>query len=243
MSWIAYWNAKPTVYVNDRHRQVHYEAVARDIAAVLPGRTARVVDYGCGEALSAGLVADHCGHLYLCDGAESVRARLVERWAGRASIRIISPPQFEQLPDTSIDLIVVNSVVQYLSVLELQRLLAIARRKLKPKGALLLADIIPPSVGLLTDAAALLRFAAAHGFFLAAGAGLVRSFFSGYRRTRSELGLLRFKEKEIVDLLARSGFRALRHYPNLGHNQKRMALMATPQGEPFPATSGSTTAA
>lgn len=243
MSWIAYWNAKPTVYVNDRHRQVHYEAVARDIVAVLPGRTARVVDYGCGEALSAGLVADHCGHLFLCDGAESVRTRLIERWAGRASIRIISPPQFEQLPDGSIDLIVVNSVVQYLSVLELQRLLAIARRKLKPGGTLLLADIIPPSVGLLTDAAALLRFAAAHGFLVAASAGLVRSFFSSYRRTRNELGLLRFEEKEIVDLLARSGFCARRHYPNLGHNQKRMALMATPQGEPFSATSGSATGA
>lgn len=252
MSWIAYWNAKPTVYVSDRHRQVHYETVARDIVAILPGPAARVVDYGCGEALSAGLVADHCAHLDLCDGADTVRARLGERYAGRTNITVISPQQFEQLTDGGIDLIVVNSVVQYLTVLELQRLLAIARRKLRPDGTLLLADIVPPGVGPLTDAAALLRFAAAHGFLLAACAGLVRSFFSGYRRTRAEFGLLRFDEPVMIDLLERSGFRARRHHPNLGHNQQRMALMATPRSgqpglqsidPPGGAASGSTSAA
>jgi len=255
MSWIAYWNAEPTVYVSDRHRQVHYETVARDIVGVLPGQTARVVDYGCGDALSASLVADRCAHLYLCDGAEAVRARLAERYAGRLNVGIISPQQFEQLPDGGVDLIVVNSVVQYLSMLELQRLLTIARRQLRPDGALLLADIVPPGVGPLTDAAALLRFAGAHGLLLSACAGLVRSFFSSYRRTRREYGLLRFDEGQIIDLLERSGFRAQRHYPNLGHNQKRMALLARPHSEqpqaqpigtlpPQPgAASGSTTAA
>lgn len=231
MSWLAYWNDKTTVYVSDRHRRVHYQTVARDIAAALPGSGARVVDYGCGEALSAGLVAERCRQLYLCDGADSVRARLAERYAGRPDIGVISPQQFEQLPDGSIDLIVANSVVQYLSMLELQLLLALARRKLRPGGELLLADIIPRSVGPLTDAVALLKFAAANGFLLAAGAGLARSFFSDYRRVRGQLGLLRFDESEIVELLQRSGFAARRRYPNLGHNQRRMALTATRAGE------------
>lgn len=243
MSWIAYWNAEPTIYVDDRHRRIHYETVARDIVGVLPGPGARVVDYGCGDALSANLVADRCAHLHLCDGAEAVRARLAERYADRDDIDVISPQGFAELADGSIDLIIVNSVVQYLSAEELQHLLAVARRKLRPDGALLLADIIPRRVGPLTDAAALLRFAAAHGFLVRAGAGLVRSFFSGYRRTRNELGLLRFDEREIVDLLARSGFRARRHHPNLGHNQKRMALMARPHGAPVRAASDSATAA
>ena len=86
---------------------------------------------------------------------------------------------------------------------------------------------IPTLVGALTDAAQLLRFASANGFLLAAALGLVRSFFSKYRRVRATLGLLRFDEDEVLKILERSGFSAHRHNPNIGHNQKRMAFVAS----------------
>ena len=71
------------------------------------------------------------------------------------------------------------------------------RRLLAPNGRLVLGDLIPPDVGALTDASALLRFAGANGFLFAAGTGLVKTFFSDYRQKRAELGLLRFSEPEI----------------------------------------------
>ncbi len=128
----------------------------------------------------------------------------------------------------TIDLIVANSVVQYLSLADLDRLLSLSRGKLGPSGRLVLADIIPRDVGALTDAAQLLGFAAANGFLLAAALGLVRSFFSSYRRVRATLGLLRFDEAEILEVLRRSGFSAHRHHPNIGHNAKRMTFVASP---------------
>ena len=54
--WIAFWNSEHSIYVNARHRDVHYRTIAQDIRAVLPDG-ARVLDYGCGEALHADLVA------------------------------------------------------------------------------------------------------------------------------------------------------------------------------------------
>jgi SAM-dependent methyltransferase len=228
MTWADYWNAETTVYVSDRHKQVHYEGVARDVRSHVPSPDARVVDYGCGEALSADLVADACRHLSLCDSAGTTRQRLADRYAGRANISVISPAEFEGLPDASIDLIVANSVVQYLSPAEFERLLAVSRAKLSPAGRLVLADLIPRRVGALTDAAQLLRFAWANGFLLAAAAGLVRSFFSSYRRMRAQYGLLRFDEGEVLQILRRSGFSAHRHYPNIGHNGQRMTFVATP---------------
>jgi len=227
VTWAEYWNGATTIYVNARHKSVHYEAVARDIVACLPGRAARVVDYGCGDALSAHLVADACAHLFLCESSESTRQRLVTRTADRPNIDIISPQQFEQLPPGTVDVIVANSVIQYLSASELAHFLAVSRDKLSRDGHLVLADVIPRHVGVLRDAAELLKFAAANGFLLAAGVGLVRSFFSNYRQIRQQLGLLQFDEAEILEVLAQSGFVAHRRQRNLGHNSRRMTFLAS----------------
>ena len=228
MTWVEYWDADTTVYVNDRHRRVHYEGVARDIAAHVPSPEAVVVDYGCGEALSAQVVAGACRHLYLCESSRTTRTRLMQRYAQNPRIGVLSVPEFEVLTDRSIDLIVINSVVQYLSLPELERLLSLTRAKLGPSGRLVIADIIPRDVGALTDAVALLRFAAAHGFLVPAAIGLVRSFFSSYRRVRAALGLLRFDEDEMLQILQRAGFSAHRHRTNIGHNARRMTFIAQP---------------
>jgi hypothetical protein len=84
-------------------------------------------------------------------------------------------------------------------------------------------------VGALTDALALLRFARTERFLAAAAAGLFRTYFSHYRRTRTRFGVLRFSEREIVELLARCGFAAKRRRANLGHNPARMTLIAHPE--------------
>jgi SAM-dependent methyltransferase len=228
VTWAEYWNGETTIYVNARHKSVHYEVVARDVVQHLPSASARVVDYGCGEALSAHRIADACGHLLLCDSAPRVRERLVARYAGRTNIAVISPAEFEKLSPGTIDMIVVNSVVQYLSAPEFGHLLAISRNKLSRGGRLLIADLIPRHVGPVRDAVELMKFARRHGFLLSAAAGLVKSYFSSYRHKRNRFGLLRFDEGEIIALLAQSGFEAERRYPNVGHNARRMTVLAVP---------------
>jgi hypothetical protein len=134
------------------------------------------------------------------------------------------------MPSKCLDLIVANSVVQYLSGEELENFLATCRHKLADTGRLVLADIIPRNVGPLTDAIQLLRFALPNRFFLPAFVGLGRAFFSNYRQTRSKLGLLQFDEQEMLQTLSRAGFNATRHPKNMGHNSVRMTFVATPAG-------------
>lgn len=225
MTWAEYWNSDTTIYVNAHHMRVHYDLVARDMIAHVPRREARVVDYGCGDTLSGDRVAEACGHLYLCDAAGRVRQRLLERYAGNPNISVLTPQQFEQLEPGTVDVIIVNSVVQYLTLEELRRLLDLARAKLRGGGRLVLADIVPRSVSLLGDAAELLKFGWRNGFLLPALAGLVRSYFSNYRTVRKGLGFLQLDEPEVLNMLEHAGFAATRHHRNIGHNPRRMTFV------------------
>jgi SAM-dependent methyltransferase len=228
MSWRDFWNQDTPIYVSERHKILHYARIAGDIAKLIPSSDAAVLDYGCGEALSADRVAARCSKLYLCDAAPIVRERLRTRFAGEPRIAVLSPEDAENLADACLDLIVANSVIQYLSLDELRAFLALAREKLKSGGSLILADVIPPEVSPVTDASALLAFAWRGGFLGAALAGLARTAVSEYRRLRDELGLAQYDEAEMIDILGDAGFSAERLPQNVGHNQARMAFRARP---------------
>lgn len=227
MDWISFWDGSHAIYTSERHKQVHYARIAADIARFVPNSRARVLDYGCGEALGAAALANACGSLTLSDAAPGVRQGLKARFAQAPGIQVLSPEEVAALPDGSFDLIVANSLLQYLSPQVRDDLMATWRRLLSADGALLIADVIPPHVSAVRDAAALLRFGAAEGFLGSALLGLVRTVFSPYRKLRADLGLSQYGEAEMLDVLTRAGFSARRVRPNVGHNQERMAFIAT----------------
>jgi SAM-dependent methyltransferase len=228
-SWLAFWDKPHAIYVNARHKDVHYRLIAEEIAALVPSRQARVLDYGCGEALHADAVAVACAELFLCDGAPSVRAGLAARFAGDGKIRVLAPDAIAHLPQSSLDLIVLHSVAQYLSTAELAALLATFRRLIAPGGFVLVSDIIAPELSAAADVTALLRFGATNGFLLAALGGLMRTLFSDYRRLRARYGLTHYSEADMLRLLAVAGFSGERVAKNIGHNQSRMAFVARPR--------------
>jgi SAM-dependent methyltransferase len=225
--WIAFWDSEHSIYVNTRHRDVHYRTIAQDIRAhVLSG--AAVLDYGCGEALHAELVAAPARTLILCEAAPAVRAGLAARFAGHPKIAVRTPEEVAALPSGSLDVVVLHSVAQYLTPKELDGLLVLFRRLLRDNGVFVLGDVIPPHVSAATDAWALIRFAAANGFLGAALIGLVRTLASDYWRLRSDLGLTRYGEAAMFEKLAAAGFSASRAPANIGHNAARMTFLARP---------------
>jgi SAM-dependent methyltransferase len=228
-AWIAFWNGAHPIYVNARHKDVHYSVIAKAIAALVPRPDARVLDYGCGEALHADIVAAAAGELLLCEAAPRVRAGLAARFANNPKIRAVAPEEVERLPDHVLDLVVLHSVAQYLTPEETARLFALFHRLLKSDGFLVVSDVLAPHVGAATDAAALLRFGAANGFFVAAAVGLARTLVSDYWRLRSQLGLTRYSEAAMLEKLAAAGFSPERADKNIGHNQARTAYYARPR--------------
>jgi len=227
--WLSFWDRPNSIYVSSRHRDVHYRLIAEEIAALVPAPNARVLDYGSGEALHADIVAASAGELLLSDGAPRVSNGLAARFAGHAKIHALAPEDVERLPDHCVDLIVLHSVVQYLSREQTQNLFTLFRRLLKSSGMMLVGDVIPPHVRAARAAAALLRFGAANGFLFAALGGLVRTAFSDYRRMSSRFGLAYYTEAAMVKLLAGVGFAAERAAKNLGHDQSRLAFVARPR--------------
>ncbi|MBV9569077.1 MAG: class I SAM-dependent methyltransferase [Hyphomicrobiales bacterium] len=245
-SWREFWEDETPIYVNERHKLLHYRLIARDILGVMDGLPASasgaepmgpggatsfrpvVLDQGCGEALSAKEIAARCERLYLCDAAANVRAKLEARFGNVENIIVVNPVEVADIPEASVDLVVVNSLVQYLTWPELASLLRLWRYVLNPRGRLLLADVPARGVSAVTDAVAVLRFGWRGGFLIAALGGLARTALSDYRKLRAELGFASYDEPELLALLSEAGFSARRHYPNLGHNQARMAFLAAP---------------
>jgi SAM-dependent methyltransferase len=226
MNWRDYWNQDTPIYVSDRHKALHYQLIAADLAALILSPRAHVLDHGCGEALSAGRVAARCERLYLCDAAPLVRERLEARFGQNPKITVLAPEDVEGLPGETLDLIVANSLLQYLSRDELRELLRLWRSKLKPDGRLVLADVIPPDVSPLVDAKALLAFGWRGGFATRAVIGLARTALSDYRKLRDALGLTTYAEREMLELLRAEGFAAERRTKNIGHNPARMTFAA-----------------
>jgi len=227
--WISFYDFKHSViYVNARHRDVHYRTIAADIRAYVPSPTANVLDYGCGEATSADRVAAASGHLTLVEAAPNVRAALKGRYEGNPKISVLTPDEAAARPGASFDLIVMHSVAQYLSAAELERLLKIFRTLVKPDGLVIVGDIVPAQLAAPYAALALLRFGAANGFFWAAVGGLMRIFVSDYLRLKKTVGLSHYEEAAMLAKLKAAGFAAKRAPRNIGHNQRRMTFLARP---------------
>ena len=227
--WIAFWDSEHSLYVSARHRDVHYRTIAQDLLAYLPSASATVLDYGCGEALHADTVAASAARLILVEAASNARNKLAARFGTNPRIEVRSPAELDALPERSIDLVVLNSVSQYLAPAELDALYRAFHRLLHADGVLLVGDVVPPHTSLVTDTFALLSFALRNRFLLAALRGLAHTALSDYRQLRSRLGLARYSEGAMIGKLDQAGFLAARAETNIGHNQSRMTFVARPK--------------
>src|ERR1700722_4801568 len=226
--WIDYYDSTHTIYASKLHRDLHFQLIARDIIGYIGAPDAVVLDYACGEALSAAKGADACGLLYLAEPAPGVRGRLIARFAPNTRIRVRSLEDVRKMAEHSIDLAVMNSVSQYMTPEELDSAFVTIRRLLKPGGRLVLGDVLRPEVGMISDVIALLRFAARDGFLRDALVGLISTALSDYRQLRSRVGLERYSEADMVAKLASNGFTASRAHVNIGRNPWRMTFVARP---------------
>lgn len=231
-TWRAFWDGDHPIYVSDRHREVHYRAIADgvlgELRALGPRATPVVLDYACGDALEASRVAAGLARLVLCDGAPSVVDKLKARHAGDKRIVACLPEDLDRaLADGAADLIVVSSLIQYLTRSEFEALLDRLRAKLARDGRLVVADVIPPDAGMAADVASLLRNGLSHGFFLAALAGLAATVFSPYRKMRQTLGLTAYGEADMLAIMSRHGLVPTCAPVNLGLTPHRRTYVAT----------------
>jgi SAM-dependent methyltransferase len=226
-SWLDFWNAPNAIYVSRRHQKAHYAKVLSGIGRFMPaGGAAVVLDWGCGDALAADDLAQTCRTLLLYDRADSTRRRLLSNYADSPKIRVLDDAELDVAAPASVDLIIVNSVVQYLDRRQFSDALRRFHRLLKSDGKLLLGDIIAPDTPLLGHVTTFLRFAWQNGFFVAAVIGLARNFISPYRRLRRDAGYACYTAGEMLGLLDESGFVGERLTSNIAVSQLRSSYLA-----------------
>jgi ubiquinone/menaquinone biosynthesis C-methylase UbiE len=225
MSWREFWNGEHKMYVNARHSLLHFEEIANRVVPYIGKPNAAVLDYGCGEALAAHILASRCGHLYLYDAASKIENALRKRYSASDKISVLSERRLQALPDASLDLFICNSIFQYLSPEECREVVAFAAKKLKLGGKMLVGDIVPPYVDKVADSLALLDFAYRGGFFLAALRGVMARFLSLDPRARPRLRLTTFSIPDMQRLLSIEGFETRRIEPNIGHNRTHMSFI------------------
>jgi SAM-dependent methyltransferase len=226
-SWLDFWNAPNAIYASSRHQRAYSAKVMAGAGRFVPaGGAAVVLDWGCGDAVAADTLAQSCRMLLLFEPAPTTRGRLVASYAGHPKIDVLDEARLEAVTPGSVDLIVVNSVVQYLSSQQFANALRLFRKLLKSDGKLLIGDIIEPDTPLLRHVITFLRFAWQNGFFLAGILSLVRNLTSPYCQLRHSAGYACYRAAEMLAVLAANGFVGERLPSNIAVSQLRSSYLA-----------------
>lgn len=198
-SWSEYWEG-----MEDRQAVFRIEArdYARRVRTLLrPQVTMRVLDFGCGFGHTARELAPFVGSISVWDASSRVRQQAAQRLADLPNIDYVDLSASNSVsPVASYDLILVHSVVQYMSEAEFREWLTRWSRMLKPGGRLVLSDLIDPEAsGLKGEVLTYLGFAARHGFFWNALLAGIREVGS-YSKARESRPLLTFTPAKLSEL-------------------------------------------
>src|SRR5689334_3212779 len=155
--WSAYWETLP--FHADLCRLEAEDFVARLKSVVPLRREWHVLDFGCGFGVVAALLARDVAEVCAWDASPSMR-RWAQRNAAGGAVRVIDSPTDPRLcgGGDAYDLIIVNSVIQYMQARERRDWLRRWRMLLAPDGRILLSDLVSPRHRVWDDVTSLLRF-------------------------------------------------------------------------------------
>jgi len=128
---------------------------------------------------------------------------------------------------TDFDLIVVNSVIQYMSEEEFASWLGRWRNMLESSGVLMISDVILPQPAFLTEVADSLSFSAKEGFLIRT---LRRDFkqYWRYLKVRRQATMTRYAKDDFSRRVKQAGF-TVRFLPeNLTYRSNRFSALLQP---------------
>jgi SAM-dependent methyltransferase len=216
-NWLTYWNELPHGGLLFTPESEEY--VRNLKTAFPPQKSWRVLDFGCGYgSISAGLCLS-VGAMHYWDASENMRSLAAEALHRYPNTRPIDLAEPLRLPeDLRFDLIVVNSVIQYMKPHEFSGWLRTWKSLLAPEGRLVISDVTPPHRGILGDLLALFRFSLRHRYLMAA----LRTVFAErarYQQTANAHPLLKLTREQLTNEAQQAGLavsflpRNLTHFP------------------------------
>ena len=220
--WVNYWlqhQGEPRV-----EQEESKDYVSRLTRHVRLTSNLRVLDFGCGTGRVARLVAPRVNRVDLWDGSERMRQHARDHTADLPNVRLIDLEDPAQDPVAAYDLVIVNSVIQYMFVAEFHRWMGRLGPMLAPGGQVVLSDVLGPRTRLGHDLVTSLWFAASRGCLLDTLRHFARTL-TWYRTAQRTQPLTRFSEQQIEDLRS-GGWNVTRLPENLTFRPGRQTLIA-----------------
>jgi SAM-dependent methyltransferase len=219
--WRSYWDVLP-------ERKI-FAVEAADYVVRLAGsvgldRAARVLDFGGGFGFVARLLAPRVGRLAVWDASAHMRRAARQRVAGLRNVRVLEEPG-PAAAGERYDLILVNSVVQYMTPAEFDAWLVSWRSLLTPGGRIVLSDVITTrEPEPLRELVEFVLLGARRGVLLRTlWEGL--SALRGYTRTRRERPLSRIDVAELTARAATLGLKVETLRRNLAYRSGRSTVV------------------
>lgn len=217
--WLTYWNDLPAGRLLFAPEAAEYVRNLRD--AIPFTSSARVLDFGCGYGGPASLLAPHVGTLFFFDAVPSMMAAATENLKPFPNAR----PWDGVGP---VDVILVNSVAQYLRPGELADRVREWADVLTPGGLLVLSDLTPPGHSSLSDMWSLFRFSVQRGYILRAVWNTLAER-QRYAMAGKERPLTHYTDAEIERTAAEAGLGCRYLTRNLTHfRDRRTAVLTKP---------------
>ena len=234
--WVAYFDS---LGVHAPLHRVQADLYVQALSDMIDwDRSHRVLDFGSGYGFVAALLAPLAREVHVWDPAASMRLATARTTAGLPNVRFcdltalhsFSPGLHPSPPLGPLDLILVNSVTQYMGPGELWGWLGHWRAMLAPGGRVILSDLIPSGHRGRSDMVDLLRLGASYGSPIR-GVRDALGGFSRYWRAQRAAPLVPIDPQHLAQRAADAGFdmRVLSH--NLTHFRTRWTAILLPRTE------------
>ena len=226
-AWAAFWSVSP----DSKCVQVEARDFIERLSVAVPLDGSEIVlDFGCGFGHVARELAPSVQRIDVWDASPLALAAARRQVAGLSSARVdLTDPSAD--PTGEYDLVLVNSVVQYLTVPDLSTWLSRWRAMLRPAGRIVIADVPCGATSTPRETLGWIVFCARRHVLrsaLAHGASSARRY-----RTASQQAPLLQLEWADLDRMAHAAGLALRPLPaNLSHRPRRLSMVLVRADEP-----------
>ncbi len=226
-AWDAYWAALPCRHVLFTTEARHYVDRLADVVPLTP--SVRVLDFGCGVGLAAALLAARVGSVTAWDRSAAMRRLAARHLRGIGNAELRDPAGEDGAALDRWDLVLVNSVLQYMRPVQAAEWLPRWRAWLAPAGRLVVSDVVTDGGGRgerFREAIDVLVFHARHGGLRRAAYERLSDVVRYWRAARAA-PLTRFDRDTLTRIAAAAGLRAEILPRNLTCRPRRLAAVLT----------------
>ena len=226
-SWQEYWDRPAYFFAGSHQSRLSSEVLVDNLLGVLPRKQDCVLlDYGCGRHPATVRLVEHGMRLRLYDQSASARSIVADEYTDAHDVDVLAEFDPMQIGAGAVDYVLMNSVVQYMTIPQLQEVARIVSKILKPRGIFIVSDVIPQKTSMLPDLSRILMQAVKSGYFVDTMASLVKLQLSPYRKLLISQGLSTHDLTSLSDILTPLGFRVTQLENNIGIAANRTAYFA-----------------